>query len=627
MLTDAAQTSNADVADLRAENQWLREQLDSLKQSVIALSAPNGIGMNTPERIMASAGKDVSIASASQINLNALKRITMAAARRVSVFAQQGIKLFSAKGPLQIESQGDALSLAADQDVSVSSVNGAIFVRGEKELTLECGGAFVQMKHGSITLGAVHGVIIKGPWRRWRTAQMHLAAPAFSPRMTPFVVGCDAWDGSSGRVASATSPAPAAPTAKKTAAQEAVIRRAAAKKAASAKKNPAAVSEASATTSPETAKAKNEPPTIPHDSPDAPNADHDSASEPRDWTANDPSEPIQLSKPVYCNWHMPGFEHQCADATETPVYRAVDAEKELWLSDEGEQIMAGGAFPTAFDLSYDERRKTLYATLRVKIVPVDLVRADGAGMPLLDANGQRQPIPYESKSHSKLVAAGVGQSVDGCVMVYRDGTGPRFDIATKTQQVEHALNAHRSELILDGCSRGSACGCRVSVVFKVEFLLAVNNEDIKAEGGKTTHKTIHLFARAQRADANAWSEINMHPDGKGNWIDDLNDTNVVAHECGHLFNFPDEYWAFGASVHQRYVREQDLDFAADAQYKGRPVWQLKAERNLMGAGANHAIPADSKSPPSASVSPYYLEYLRRHFCSLTHKTWRIGYEP
>ena len=622
-LTDSAQASDADVADLRAENQWLKNELENLKQSVLALSAPGGIGMATPERVMVSAGKDVSVASAAQINLHALKRITMAAARKVSIFAQQGIKIFSAKGPVQIQSQGDLLSLAAQQDVTVSSVDGAVFVRAQKELTLECGGAYVQIKHGSITLGAVHGVLIKGPWKRWRPAQMHLAAPAFAPRMTPFVVGCDAWDGSSGRVANVTSPLPegAVPAAPK------------AKKPAAVKPKPKTKPQPKPTNTPSTDK-KNEAektvegkPVIPHDSPDSPDADHDSASEPRQWTANDPSEPILLGKAVYCDWHMPSFAHECSGATETPVYRARKINKMALVDRDGVQTMAGGALPTAFELSYDEQRKKLYATLRVKLIPVDLVKANSTGKPLLDANGKVQSIPYETKSHHNLVTAGVGKGGGDYVMMYRDGTGPRFDVTTKKQQVEHVLNAHKSKLILDGCSRSSSCGCRVSVVFKVEFLLAVNNEDIKVEDGKTIHKTIHLFPRAQRADANAWGEVNMYPDEKDNWIDNPNDTNVVAHECGHLFNFPDEYWAYGGSVHQRYIRDQDIDFAVGDQNNGKPVWQLDAKRNLMGEGANHVAQADGAQPPSASVSPYYLEYIRRHFCTLTHKTWRIGYEP
>lgn len=268
--------------------------------------------------------------------------------------------------------------------------------------------------------------------------------------------------------------------------------------------------------------------------------------------------------------------------------------------------MTGGAFPTAFELSYDEQRKTLYATLRVKLIPVDLVKADIMGKPLLDANGQPQPIPYDTNAHRDLVAAGVGKSTGGCVMVYRTGTGPRFDIAIKKRQVEHALNAHKSTLILDGCSRNSSCGCRVSVVFEVDFLLAVNNEAIQLEDGKTIHKTIHLFPRAQRADANAWGEVNMYLDEQENWIDNPNETNVVAHECGHLFNFPDEYWAYGGSVHQRYIRDQDIDFAKGDQSKGKPVWQLEAKGNLMGEGANHVVQADSKQPLAHRFHPTTL---------------------
>lgn len=612
-LADSARASGAEVADLKAENQWLRNELDSLKQSVLALSAPGGIGMATTERVMVSAGKDVSLASAAQINLNALKRITLAAARKVSVFAQQGIKIFSAKGPVQIQSQGDLLSLAAQQDVTVSSVGGSVLVRAQKELTFECGGAYVQIKHGTITLGAVHGVLVKGPWRRWRPSQMHLAAPAFSPRMTPFVVGCEAWDGSSGRVAIATSPAPAdgaVPAAPK------------AKKRSAPKPKPVDHAPIPKPKS-EPPKVDDRKPTIPHDSPDA---DHDSESEPKNWTANDSSEPIKLDKPVYCDWHMPGFAKECTDATETPTYRALKGNKRPWIDDDGAQVMAGGAFPTAFELLYDERSKTLYATLRIKFVPVDLVKADGAGRPLLDADGKWQSIPYESNEHRDLVVAGVGKSRPGYALVYRDRTGPRFDVATKKQQAEHALNAHGCKLILDGCSRGGACGCRVSVVFKVEFLLALNDQDIEMDDGKTIHKMIHLFPRAQRADANAWGEVNMYPDDKDKWIDNPNDTNVVTHECGHLFNFPDEYWAFGGSVHQRYIRDQDLDFEAGNNNKGKLVWQIEAERNLMGAGANHVVQTDSRQPPSAVVSPYYLEYIRQHFCLLTHKIWRIGYE-
>ncbi len=53
------------------------------------------------------------------------------------------------------------MSLAADKDVSVASVNGKVSVVARKELILECGGAFIQIKDGSITLGGPFDLFLK----------------------------------------------------------------------------------------------------------------------------------------------------------------------------------------------------------------------------------------------------------------------------------------------------------------------------------------------------------------------------------------------------------------------------------------------------------------------------------
>jgi uncharacterized protein (DUF2345 family) len=53
------------------------------------------------------------------------------------------------------------MSLFADQDVSVSSVNGTVRISAKKELVLESGGAFIQIKDGSITLGGPLDLFIK----------------------------------------------------------------------------------------------------------------------------------------------------------------------------------------------------------------------------------------------------------------------------------------------------------------------------------------------------------------------------------------------------------------------------------------------------------------------------------
>jgi type VI secretion system secreted protein VgrG len=78
------------------------------------------------------------------------------------MFAQKlGIKLIASKGPIEVQAQSDAMSLLADKDVSVASVNGTVRISAKKELILECGGAFVQLKDGSITLGGPLDLFLK----------------------------------------------------------------------------------------------------------------------------------------------------------------------------------------------------------------------------------------------------------------------------------------------------------------------------------------------------------------------------------------------------------------------------------------------------------------------------------
>ncbi|SAK98075.1 Rhs element Vgr protein [Caballeronia catudaia] len=80
----------------------------------------------------------------------------------MSIFAQRlGLKLFAAKGPVEIQAQSDAMSLVADKDVTIASVNGRTTISAAKELTLECGGAFVQLKDGNITLGGPGDLFFK----------------------------------------------------------------------------------------------------------------------------------------------------------------------------------------------------------------------------------------------------------------------------------------------------------------------------------------------------------------------------------------------------------------------------------------------------------------------------------
>jgi type VI secretion system secreted protein VgrG len=73
--------------------------------------------------------------------------------------------------------------------VTVSSVNGSVLMRAEKEFIIECGGAFIRLSNGCITLGAPHYMTwaISKFINRIQPAQMHLwGRPHSRRRCSPF---------------------------------------------------------------------------------------------------------------------------------------------------------------------------------------------------------------------------------------------------------------------------------------------------------------------------------------------------------------------------------------------------------------------------------------------------------
>ncbi|HDR9045628.1 TPA: DUF2345 domain-containing protein, partial [Burkholderia vietnamiensis] len=72
-----------------------------------------------------------------------------------------GIKIFAAKGPVELQAQSNAMALTAEKDVSIASANGKVNLSAAKELILECGGAFIKIADGNITLGGPGDLFLK----------------------------------------------------------------------------------------------------------------------------------------------------------------------------------------------------------------------------------------------------------------------------------------------------------------------------------------------------------------------------------------------------------------------------------------------------------------------------------
>ncbi|WP_312892667.1 MULTISPECIES: type VI secretion system Vgr family protein [Paraburkholderia] len=162
-LASAATIAKAGIADLKAENQWLKEELAGLKQAVIALTAPHGVGIATPSRMMVSTGKDTSFATSSGFNVNALKNIALAAVEAVSVFAQRaGIRILAMRGKVQIQAQSDAMELVSQDNMQLSSAAGTLTANAANGVILQGGGtAYIKVHGDNVEIGGAGELILK----------------------------------------------------------------------------------------------------------------------------------------------------------------------------------------------------------------------------------------------------------------------------------------------------------------------------------------------------------------------------------------------------------------------------------------------------------------------------------
>lgn len=108
-----------------------------LKQPTLLMSAPQGIAAVTPETTLLHSGKGLYLQSLGEVNITTAQRCSLNASQAISLLAQQeGMRLVSAKGPLQVESHGDILSLTALKDITVQSTQGHLQLTAKNGITL-----------------------------------------------------------------------------------------------------------------------------------------------------------------------------------------------------------------------------------------------------------------------------------------------------------------------------------------------------------------------------------------------------------------------------------------------------------------------------------------------------------
>ena len=122
------------------------EKADQIKKPVLLMEAPEGIGSVTPESILLHSGNGLYMQSIGEVSIASEQRLSVNASQAISLLSrQEGVRLVSAKGPLNIESHSDILSLTSLQDVTVQSTQGHLQLTAKNGITIGCGGAYIRL--------------------------------------------------------------------------------------------------------------------------------------------------------------------------------------------------------------------------------------------------------------------------------------------------------------------------------------------------------------------------------------------------------------------------------------------------------------------------------------------------
>ncbi|HID8900263.1 TPA: type VI secretion system Vgr family protein [Enterobacter hormaechei] len=168
-LRSAAEAARAELADVQTQKTLLSEALTDLKKAALLVSAPEGIAQVTGKSLQQSAGDNIISTSGGHTDFSALKRFTVAAGERVSLFAQKlGIKMFAGKGKVEIQAQGDEMTLDALKDIRISSSEGKLIISAKQEIVLTSGGGYIRIADGTVECAAPDKIIERGAvWQKF----------------------------------------------------------------------------------------------------------------------------------------------------------------------------------------------------------------------------------------------------------------------------------------------------------------------------------------------------------------------------------------------------------------------------------------------------------------------------
>jgi type VI secretion system secreted protein VgrG len=152
----------AEPADVAAQLNLLREQIDELKASVLLLSAPQGIALTSGQHLQLAAQNNLILNAGAEADISVLKRMFIGVGQGLSVFVRKlGIKLIANHGPVSVQAQNDKLELIARHGLDITSTDDEIRITAKKKITLNAGGSYITLDQNCIESGTVGDYNVK----------------------------------------------------------------------------------------------------------------------------------------------------------------------------------------------------------------------------------------------------------------------------------------------------------------------------------------------------------------------------------------------------------------------------------------------------------------------------------
>lgn len=153
----------------------------------LLISSPAGVGLSSQQSVHATANQQVNLVAGKNVNVAAGKSFFASVMDKLSLYAQNlGIKIFATAGPIEIQAQNGALSMLAQQDVTVESASGRLVLRAEKEMILNVGGSYIKITPDMIENGTSGQILEKcASWDKPGASTMTLRDPIHGTPISP----------------------------------------------------------------------------------------------------------------------------------------------------------------------------------------------------------------------------------------------------------------------------------------------------------------------------------------------------------------------------------------------------------------------------------------------------------